>query len=234
MAKLQKQSVRFTQVANSVLCDKNISAKAKWIYAYLYSKPDNWQFAYNRIASEFSDWEKSILSGLKELEKFWYLERKKQGDGSTDYVLYIEPTVENRHLDTDPTAEKGKLPFRQVAEIGTINNTDINTNTEIYSNTKSGTKKIEKNNNSITIEDLSFIPNKNIKDGVIEFFHYRKAMKKPIKKESLPAFFRQLQKLSDGNEKIALEILEQSIANGWQWIFPIKNHKFSKNLVWQA
>lgn len=29
MAKLQKQSVRFTQVANSVLCDKNLSAKAK-------------------------------------------------------------------------------------------------------------------------------------------------------------------------------------------------------------
>ena len=63
------------------------------------------------------------------------MERKKQGDGSTDYFLYIEPTAENRHLDTDPTAEKGKLPFRQVAEIGSINNIDNNTNTELYSNT---------------------------------------------------------------------------------------------------
>ncbi len=130
--------------------------------------------------------------------------------------MYIEPKVENRTLETDPKVENRTVLKPHSAKIDPINNTDINTNTEIYSNTKSGTKKIEKNNNSITIEDLSFIPNKNIKDGVIEFFHYRKAMKKPIKKESLPAFFRQLQKLSDGNEKIALEILEQSIANGWQ------------------
>lgn len=159
MAKLQKQSVGFTQVANQVLCDKNLSAKAKWIYAYLYSKPDDWQFAYNRIASEFSDGEKSILSGLKELEKFWYLERKKQGDGSVDYFLYIEPTAENRHLDTDPTAEKGKLPFGQVAEIGSINNIDNTTNTEIYTNTNiSSDEEIlcdEKNSENFSLNPFS-------------------------------------------------------------------------------
>ncbi len=130
--------------------------------------------------------------------------------------MYIEPTAENRHLDTDPTAEKGKLPFGQVAEIGSINNIDNNTNTELYSNTEAETEKIEKKKNSITIEDLSFIPNKSLKDGIVEFFHYRKAIKKPLKKESLPAFFRQLERLSFGDEQTALAILEQSIANSWQ------------------
>lgn len=136
MTKLQKQSVWFTQVANKVLYDKRLSAKAKWIYAYLYSKPDNWQFAYNRIAHEFSDGEKSILSGLKELEFFWYLERKKQGNGSVDYFLYIDPTAQNRNLGTDPTAENGYLPFGLLAEKGSISNTDITNNTKIYSNTE--------------------------------------------------------------------------------------------------
>lgn len=55
MAKLQKQESNFTQVSNLVLCDKNLSAKAKGIYAYLYCKPDDWQFASERIAKEFSD-----------------------------------------------------------------------------------------------------------------------------------------------------------------------------------
>ena len=55
MAKLQKVKINFTQVSNEILNNKNISAKAKGIYAYLFSKPDDWSFAYNRIASEFSD-----------------------------------------------------------------------------------------------------------------------------------------------------------------------------------
>lgn len=130
--------------------------------------------------------------------------------------MYIEPKVENSILDADSKVENRTVLKPHSAKIDRINNIDNNTNTEIYTNTESESEKIEKKKNSITVEDLSFIPNKNLKDGIVEFFHYRKAIKKPLKKESLPAFFRQLERLSFGDEQTALAILEQSIANSWQ------------------
>lgn len=139
------------------------------------------------------------------------MQRKRYGDGSVEYFLYIDPKVENSILDADPKVENRRMLKQQNAKTAEINNIDNNTNTEIYSNTEVETEKIEKKKNSITIEDLSFIPNKNIKDGIVEFFQYRKSIRKPIKKESLPAFFRQLQKLSGGDEKLHWKFLNNRL-----------------------
>lgn len=62
-----------------------------------------------------------------------------------------------------------------------------------------------------------------LEEKLQEFVNYRKAIKKPIRKESLGAFMRKLINLGNGNEEIMIEILENSIANGWQGIFPLKN-----------
>lgn len=51
-----------------LLCDPNLSAKAKGIYAYLYSKPDDWDFSVERIVRDFQDGEKALYTGVKELE----------------------------------------------------------------------------------------------------------------------------------------------------------------------
>ncbi len=62
----------------------------------------------------------------------------------------------------------------------------------------------------------------NIQDKINEFYEYRKAIKKPIKEASKKAFISRLEKLGKGNEFYMIEILEQSIANGWQGIFELK------------
>lgn len=62
-----------------------------------------------------------------------------------------------------------------------------------------------------------------------EFFEFRKAKRKPILKESLPSFIKNLEKLSGGVENVAVEILDQSIANGWQGIFELKGHNPTGN-----
>lgn len=134
MTKLQKQEVNFTQVSNNVLCDKNLSAKAKWIYAYLYSKPNNWQFASERIARDFSDGLRAIKTGLQELEKAWYLKRKRQWDGSVDYFIYNNPQVENSTLDEDPKVENRTVLKPHSAKIDPISNTEYINNTEYISN----------------------------------------------------------------------------------------------------
>lgn len=63
-----------------------------------------------------------------------------------------------------------------------------------------------------------------LQDKIQEFVNYRKAKKKPILKESMEAFLKKLTKLGNGNEAAMIEILDNSIANGWQGIFELKQN----------
>ncbi len=127
-------------VANEVLKDKNISFKSKGIYAYLFSKPDEWDFSSNRIVLETKDARKSILSGLRELEDSGYLSREKLPNGRMEYTLKhsiaLSPKRELR-LD-DPKSQNGTVPKRHSAKTGLISNID-------------NTSKIEEENNSIAV-----------------------------------------------------------------------------------
>lgn len=63
----------------------------------------------------------------------------------------------------------------------------------------------------------------NLQQKLDEFYEYRKAIKKPLRDASKNAFIARLKKLGNDNESYMIEILEQSIANGWQGIFELKN-----------
>lgn len=77
------------------------------------------------------------------------------------------------------------------------------------------------NRNENIIEDVNTTP---FQKKVAEFFNYRKEIKKPIREASKDAFLKSLTKLSGGDEIAAIAILDQSIANGWQGIFALKQN----------
>lgn len=104
MAKKLIIKEKFGQTPNSLLNNKNISLKAKGLYGYIQSKPNNWNFSVRNIASQLKEGESSINAGLRELEKIGYLERLKYQNDKTghwdiDYKLNYEPCVENQHKD---------------------------------------------------------------------------------------------------------------------------------------
>lgn len=57
----------------------------------------------------------------------------------------------------------------------------------------------------------------------LEFLAIRNKKRAPLPKESYPRFFKHLQKICDETRASPEEILNQSIINGWQGIFPLKN-----------
>ena len=123
-----KDKIPFTQVANSVLTDKRLSAKAKGLYAYLYSKPDGWNFAIDRISLEMADGRRSINEGLHELEQLGFLTRKRQPDGRVVYLVHfppIEPYVQNEHMGSEPNVQNSKVLKQQSAKMSTVSNKDI-------------------------------------------------------------------------------------------------------------
>jgi len=93
MAKKQirKHETGYTQVTNILLNDKTISWKAKGIYAYIFSKPDAWDFSARRMALDVTDGRDGTLSGIKELEQAGYITREKLPDGRILYHVLIDP-----------------------------------------------------------------------------------------------------------------------------------------------
>lgn len=93
-----------------------------------------------------------------------------------------------------------------------INNTNINTSI----------KKASK----VTFDDLisSYTSNSELHNSIIEFIKMRKLIKKPMTDKALNLLFSSLDKLAktDSDKKA---ILEQSILNCWQGVFPLKTDK---------
>ncbi len=91
-----KTNQNFTVVPNEFLRNPNISAKAKGVYCYLTSLPDNWTIYKKEISGHFKDGYKSISNAFEELEEAGYLvsseQQKDNGKfASKSYVLYQNP-----------------------------------------------------------------------------------------------------------------------------------------------
>lgn len=88
-------SKKFGATPNELLNHKCISFKSKGLYAYIQSKPDEWEFSVSNISSQSKESLDAIRQGLLELEKYGYLLRKKYqnnaGHWYIDYYLAINP-----------------------------------------------------------------------------------------------------------------------------------------------
>ena len=136
MSKVKIQT-RYGTTPNDLLNNPDISLKAKGLFAYIQSKPDDWSFSVERIANQVKDGIASVRTAIKELENAGYLERipAKKEDGTWDgydYILYPTPTS-NKPLFEQPSAEN--LLAENIATISKkdISKQDIvNKNKDIY------------------------------------------------------------------------------------------------------
>lgn len=94
----------FTTIQNEILLDNRISYKAKGIFLYLWSRstiPD-WSYNMADIIDQSKDGKDSVLSGIRELEKFKYVERvpcKKENARFSGYTYLIDDTPSLGELD---------------------------------------------------------------------------------------------------------------------------------------
>lgn len=104
----KKQNIPFTQVANGVIYDKRLSLGAKTIYTYMYSKPDGWDFASDRIAKELNVSKPTILKHIKELKESGYLISKKLSNGRILYKIIFPPIDPEENIFTLGEKPKSK------------------------------------------------------------------------------------------------------------------------------
>ena len=94
------------------------------------------------------------------------------------------------------------------------------TTSEQQPNTNKNDKNIKNGKNEIN----TYSDNATLNKSILEFMAYRKSIKKPMTDNAVKLMLRKLNKMgSDVNEQV--EILNQSIVNGWTGIFPLREEK---------
>ncbi len=133
METIKKYQTGYTLILNAVLEDNNISLRAKGMYAYLFSKPDNWQFHINTMCRELKESRGQIYSTIKELIDNGLIKRYQVNEkGTFGGVIYEFIDLANR-IDNEPCTEKCAY-----------GSTPIHNNTDIINKTNSNKKEIYK------------------------------------------------------------------------------------------
>lgn len=87
-ATIRKDVDPFTVVPNQVLNSMDISLSAKGMYAYMKSKPDNWNFTIRSMAKQLKEGQTAISSAVKELRDAGLVTYKKNTDGTGIYFVH--------------------------------------------------------------------------------------------------------------------------------------------------
>ena len=85
----------YSIIDNTCLRDPNLSWKAKGLFAYLLSLPDDWQIYQKDLVNRATDGDTSLRSGIIELEKAGYLKRERQRNESGQVKGMIYHIIEN-------------------------------------------------------------------------------------------------------------------------------------------
>ena len=230
----------YTCMSNYHLKDRKLSLKAKGLLSVMLSLPESWDYSIKGLAAICKEGEDSIKSTLSELKKTGYLtitkeSPSKDNSGRYKYIYDIYEKPENTR------GEKQPLVF-QPLEIQPLENTPLNINTKESSTQESNTKEVSTDNkkerkkkaqqtyDEILDSDGTITFNSDLKNAFIEFIKMRKLIKKPLTDYALKQIIKKTRDLANDDPDIMQRILEQSIENSWQGVFPLKeNNRYHTN-----
>lgn len=233
----------FIMILGIIITDTRVSATAVRIYCYLASKVGCWSF-YNSELKEALNIksDRSISKYLRELIDCGYLSRKEiRNNGAFAGYQYILSTVcQNMTIGIKTEQNKNDLNFQQ--------NDRMSKNDNRQSKEKEkDTKEKELFNNINNINNNNLLKKKNIKkekpqnkkpatekitfeiknEVDKEFFRYLQYRKNDHKKtyksnDSLMVAYNRFVKWCNGSVDVAKQIVDNTIANGWIGLFPLK------------
>lgn len=142
----------FTIIPNDIIRNKSLSDRARFIFCYMASMPDDWKFYQGVMAKELGYTKDTLRKYIEELLHTGYLNREQRREtgkfDSYDYTLNFTPCTKN--TDTvkirngkNPTRENQSLINKDLEQRNTIINIDLD---KVFENEFSHFEKI-------TIED---------------------------------------------------------------------------------
>lgn len=232
-----RRSINVRIWADSWIEELTLTEKLVWIY--LLTAPYSnmlgiYEVSIKRISSDTGvniEMVRKALEGFEKVKKAYYI------DGFIFICNWIKNQSMNPNMVKSAINDFAKLPESlkiKLNDIGYESFESLSNPSEPLPNPSEKGKG--KGNGNIEMEKEKEKENarreihlslwgdyfERIENAWDKWIQYRAAIKKPIKNESESAAIKHLHKLSSGNIGNAEKIIEQSIANGWQGLFPYR------------
>ena len=169
----EKKERDYTVINNTILKDTRISWKAKGLFCYLLSLPEDWNICMNDLQNRAKDGIDGLKSAVKELKEYGYLIQKRNKDEKgrflkTVYIIVENPQVENPQVE-NPQVENPQVENPQLLNTN-IQNTNLK-NTDIQN-----TKRENKQFTPPTLEEVAdYCKERNNNIDPMQFIDYYSA-----------------------------------------------------------
>lgn len=218
--KINKQS-NFTMVSNHVLRNTNLSLKAKGLYAYMWSLPEDWDYSVSGLTKVLKEGRDAINEALKELEREGYLVRTILRSGGKfsdmDYILNETPSPFTGFPHTvNPLTENPQ-------QSNTIQTKEKKTKDPFPTEKGRASKK------SSSYDEVFNAPeNEHIKEALIKWVKACKNRGVGFQYKTLERWASILRDNAGESPEAALAIVDQSIDAGWKDLYKLKKKPESK------
>ena len=213
----------YTVMANHHLQNKALSLRARGLMSVILSLPDDWNYSKAGLLRIVNESEFILNSTLDELKEHGYLqiEKHKPISGSNRYTytynVYEVPRqdpnfqgIENQDLENQDLENQG-------VENWGLNKRRNLSNTERHNTNKRNTKT----HNGVSERIAEYTDNEELRETLTAFIQYRKDIRKPMNENTVKLMLNKLNKLGQTDAE-RIEVLNQSMVNGWQGIFELK------------
>jgi hypothetical protein len=95
--RVKEHTKHFTIILNEVLQTDEMSARAKGLYAYLISLPDDWKIYKTELTRHFTEGRDALDSAFKELERAGYIEKAQRRNTEGQFAGYVYRVHESKY-----------------------------------------------------------------------------------------------------------------------------------------
>ena len=203
----------YSKINNSLLRNGELKANTKILLLVLMSYENEVEgYSYpsqTRLLKETNLSKTTLLKCLNELEQKGYIKRVKEKGENNKY--YISSSIK---IDTDTSIKNSTTTSTKNDTGGSTKNSTLK---ELNKNKK------EKKENKTDLDKIieAYTSNDLLIEALKDFIKMRKAIKRPLTDRAMKGILNKLNNYGrDDLEKI--EVLDNSIVNCWQGIFPLK------------
>ena len=158
----EKKERDYTVINNTVLKDERLSWKAKGVFCYLLSLPEDWVIYQSELLKHSTDGRESLRNAINELEEYGYLIIDKKRDEKGHFTA-IYKIIENPNEKTESGKTESENPTRENRHGKTESENPTLLNTNKQNTNKQNTNKQNTNENEkskrFTIPTLEEIQN---------------------------------------------------------------------------
>lgn len=225
MAKIiNKVAQGYQIIPRELVLDSTISDRARFVYCFMASKPDDWDFFLEPMAKEIGYSIDTLRKYIKELvESGWLVKGEQENENGRFGSVYYE-LMTTKFSDTE-IFRHGKTHIQ-----------DIIDNKEIIDKHSTNVNKEEKEiDKSISKKrdfgiDLSIVP-EPLLEIVIDWLEYKKERRESYKPRGFQSFVKTFVRDCNNDPTIARQMVERAMSNNYAGVFPLKdNNKSSNNL----